>query len=144
MKVSEILTIGSWALFLGIGVFVFGFSFFDSVDFYINSAKTDGDVVRVVGQNDHCRRNKRSNCTEYTATVNYTTPQGKFTTPISAGSSSGHNQPICEADYQIGGESGNFIRYPQPSFCLPQHFYGSLGRPIWVSVSSIYFYCQIF
>lgn len=103
---TDIFKTGCFVLLLKIGLFIFGVFFLSRFDFYINSAEVEGQVTKITSDNDSCYSGRRHSnfydCTEYTAVINYTTPQGKYTVNIWAGSARGHNQSISLANYQIG------------------------------------------
>lgn len=127
MKVTDIFKTGCLALVLGIGLFICGAFSFSSFDFYFNSAEVEGQIIKITSSNDRCRsggrRTRRSyDCTEYTAAVNYATPQGIYTVNISAGSARGHNQSISQADYQIGQKVKILYDTRNPTSAYPNTF----------------------
>lgn len=149
MKVTEIFKTGCLALVLGIGLFVCGAFSFSSFDFYFNSAEVEGQVTKILSDNDRCRggtrRNRRNyDCTEYTAVVNYTTPQGKYAVNISAGSERGHNQSISQADYQIGQKVELLYDTRNPASAYPNTITALWGGPLFALFIPFFFILKYF
>jgi hypothetical protein len=98
--------------------------------FVLSSEEATGEVSHIEAHDGRCGGKHKYDCTEFTATIDFTVSGRRHTTTTSAGSTRGHGASVQTASYREGQELPVLYAPDNPGHAYHNTMWDVWGTPI--------------